>query len=154
MPRPLLEIWRKLNFGHDREPSSLLQQAIAEVERELSSPAALKKRTLLRAISRRPLSLAEQVVVDMDRKPLSPMQKAIAAIAREERASRLQQESDVARRVLGTPRPLRLTNASADPAPVVIAFSRESRSTVASISCAARVAYLECQTKRRAQNAA
>jgi hypothetical protein len=89
MPRPLLEIWRKLNLGRDREPSSLLQQAIAEVERELSSPAALKKRMLVRAISRRALSLAEQVVVDM---------------ARQER--RLREENGVAERVLGTPRPI------------------------------------------------
>jgi len=98
MPRPLLEIWRKLNLGHDREPSSLLQQAIAKEERELSSPAARQSQLLAR-LSRPTVSPLQQAIAAAAvPRPLSPTQRAIADLIR--------QENDIAGRVLGTPRPV------------------------------------------------
>jgi hypothetical protein len=93
VPRPLLEIWRDLNRDRDREQSSLLQQAvgisrkppslteqaIANIKRELSSPAALERQMLARAIRQRPLSPVEQVIARIGPEMSSPAPKAGAS---------------------------------------------------------------------------
>lgn len=99
MPRPLLEIWRELNRDRNRGPSSLLEQMIADTKRELSSSAALQRQMIAR-LGRSTLSPLEQAIAAAGKaRPLSPTQRALADLAR-------RHETDIAARVMGTPRPI------------------------------------------------
>jgi hypothetical protein len=114
MPRPLLEIWRELNRDRDREPSSLLQQAlgisrkppslteqaIANIRRELSSPAARERQMLARAICQRP-SPVEQAIARIGREMSSPEMRE-----KLRRRQELLELCGVTERVLGKSRPL------------------------------------------------
>ncbi|MBR1151713.1 hypothetical protein [Bradyrhizobium sp. JYMT SZCCT0428] len=101
MARPLLQIWRELNRDRyrGREPSSLVERATADMLRELSSPAALKRQMLAR-LGRSTLSPLQQAMAAAAKpKPLSKTEQMFAQLVR-------RQENDIAGRVLGTPRPI------------------------------------------------
>jgi hypothetical protein len=92
MPRPLLEIWRELNRDRNREPSSLLEQAIA--------------------LASKPPSPMQQMLARIDREMSSPMARVIREQSSPELRERLRRKQEmrelcgVAERVLGTPRPV------------------------------------------------
>lgn len=114
----MLEIWRDLNRDRDREPSSLLQQAvgisrkppslteqaIANIKRELSSPAALERQMLARAIRQRPLSPVEQVIARIGPEMSSPEMRE-----KLRRRQELLKACGVVERVLGPPVPVQPT---------------------------------------------
>ena len=100
MPRPLLEIWRDLNRDRDREPSSLLRQTIAKLEREMASPQYQARMKLNRAMEPKPLSLVAQATVRIGREMSSPEAR---------RRQQLLKACGVAERVLGKPAPVQPT---------------------------------------------
>ncbi|MET3334608.1 MULTISPECIES: hypothetical protein [Bradyrhizobium] len=94
MPRPLFEVCRELNRNRKRGPSNLLDQILTEAERQLSSPARLRKELIARL-------------------GLTPLQQVVAAAAKPRRVSLTQQaiadlarQYDLAARVVGTSRPM------------------------------------------------
>jgi hypothetical protein len=100
VPRPLLEIWRDLNRDRDREPSSLLRQTIAKLEREMASPQYQARMKLNRAMEPKPLSLVAQATVRIGREMSSPEAR---------RRQQLLKACGVAERVLGKPAPVQPT---------------------------------------------
>ena len=106
VPRPLLEIWRELNSARDREPSSLLQQALGIGRKPLSFTEQAIAKMMEREQSRQMLARA------IRQPPLSPMQQFEREMSSPEMQEKLRRRQEflkacgVTERVLGTPRPV------------------------------------------------